>query len=1207
MELQTASTTSANLYKVQLDNAINSYVAKNQQILSGFVVPTAVPTGVIEMIDVIQKEKDDLQRLKSQTPQTLSFDALNEINKYYSQQDANEQARKQSLIQQAENEKAAREKKYQDDVTAAQQYNSGLLEPIKKKHASILKYKDKLQSVFDHYGITPLDISLSDNLTLKEFEILVDSAIDVCQRYETKQGKIFPLVTKPLKDNPNLMFTLLYMLALMLVCYFAAPFAAIPVFVIFCRSLHGMYQNFQQLQIASALMAQIDYQRFVPEDATKFVAEVTMDDIYEKLEKDLTTIKDFSAERQEALQAVRGDTSIAARCEEAVRSCRQKHAERVQQIQDYLNKVQEAYNKYLEEHPSFPCEQKNCLCMCHDFVLSKTRGTIDIVTTLPFQNFVFDSKDRDAAIKRIKLMLANTLLNVQVKQLTVEIYDPITMCADFTEFLTKDTEKYVKPNSVNLDTLMNTYRKYAQENVIALHGKTIDEFNIDAEKRELPPVEYKLLILISGFEGLSTDEKKKKEFDAFFDYSMKNGVWMWILDDHKRPDSVFIDGTNHNGGEPIQYEWEIGDKTTMIYSQALDKFKDRGIDYVTKYGDKFIPRSKWWTWDTIHEIYMPIGLMDGDPTKGLNVAPAVGDANVHSLLAGATGAGKSAAINEMLMSLITMYPPSELQLVYVDFKNVEAAKFTRGYDKNVNDWIDPKVEAKMKKDEVYYTRLSRIPHLYIISGTTDGEYALSIFNYLMDEMARRQKIINKAGVTKLEELRKQLLSRYNSEHNCKKTWHEMRMTDWDWYQENVIDAYGGDLPRLLIVLDEFQVMFNPEFVDQRIIDQINGKITAITKLARAMGCHFWFTSQSMKGTMSADTMSNFSLRMALRCSAEVSTEIIGNPASGTIKAKFGYMYSNDSAGQDASANRLWRVPFLDEKNMKDYIDPLYEMLDQMHEKHNMAEFYDEKILVPSTVLDEWYDNYSSFDDPRTFILGERAGFSEVKAPMNLSLKVDDGEGIVISAFERDDLMNLTLTMLNNIKHKGDKATLILNCMDKDTYAAMNLDEYVNPRFKDLAMPDVNVDEFVDALRAQVDMRKERGLTAKPLYVVLIMWEKCPGIGVDNAYKISDKFKAVVRDAASAGVHFIMAFREKGEIPRAVTNQLKHKFCGLLMSDQAMFFMNTNKAEKLPAKTADKGVFAIYEHGTDVEKVRVYQHPLKSVGASGVTVLEARAM
>ena len=1204
MESQTACTTSASLYEVQLAQAISSYEQTYTNKLKQFVVPTEVPTDITEIMATRKKYTGMLQELTLAQPPALNFDAIGEVNKYYNNLEDQETRRKSFLESLANEEKNKRQQQYEQDVARANQHNKDLLIPIQQKHELLLQHKKNLAYVFDHYGITPLDVSISDNITFDEFSTLIDSAVEVCEKYQKREGKIFSYVTQPLKGNTNLLVTTAYCLLLVIIAWLVLPLASIPIFGLFCYALHGMYQDIDKLRIASALMTQTDYQRFVSEQDMAYVGAVTTEDIDERLAEDLKTIKSFADDRAAAIAAVRGDSSIAQRCTEITGKVKALYAERTEDLKKYIKAVTDAEEDYLSKIKRFPAEQKNCLMMCHDFVLSRTPETIDVLTPLPFQNFVFKDDDHRAAIDLCKLYLCNTLLNVQVKQLTVEIYDPITMCADFTEFLTKDTQAYIKPNSGTLDDLMKTYRKYSQENVIALHGKTIDEFNTDAEIRELPPVEYKLLILVSGLDGLQ-DEEKRKEFDPFFDFSMKNGVWMWLFSKEPRENSLFIDGTQHTSGEPIQYTWDIGDATTMIYSKALEKFKDRGIDYVVKYGDKFIPRSKWWTWDTIHEIYMPIGLMDGDPTKGLNVAPAVGDANVHSLLAGATGAGKSAAINEMLMSLITMYPPSELQLVYVDFKNVEAAKFTRGFDKGKSDWMDAETETKLKRDESYYTRLSRIPHLRIISGTTDGEYALSIFNFLMDEMARRQKIINKAGVTKLEEMRKQILSRYNEEHSCKKTWAEMRNSDWNWYQENVINAYGGELPRLLIILDEFQVMFNPEFVDPRIIDQINGKITAITKLARAMGCHFWFTSQSMKGTMSQDTMGNFSLRMALRCSSEVSTEIIGNPASGTIKAKFGYMYSNDSAGQDATANRLWRVPFLDEKKMKDYIDPLYDMLKERHEVHNMAEFYDEKVLVPRDVLAEWYDNYGSFDDPRCFILGELAGFSVDPTPLNINLGVDDGEGFLVSAFDREDLLNLTLTLLYNIRRKEDDATVIINCMDKDVYNIMGLENYVDERFESLSGPDIDVDEFVEAIRQQIDMRKAQGAVSKPLYIVLIMWEKCPGIGVDNTFKLSDKFKAIVRDGPAQGVHFILAMREKAELPRAIASQLKHKVCGQLMSDQSSYFMNSTKVEKLPSHASDSGLFALYEYGTTLEKFRIYQHPLRAARERSVKELKAR--
>ena len=280
-----------------------------------------------------------------------------------------------------------------------------------------------------------------------------------------------------------------------------------------------------------------------------------------------------------------------------------------------------------------------------------------------------------------------------------------------------------------------------------------------------------------------------------------------------------------------------------------------------------------------------------------------------------------------------------------------------------------------------------------------------------------------------------LLANYNLEHNGDKkkgTWADMRR-DWDWYKPNVYDKYG-DLPRMLVIFDEFQVMYNPEFVDSRTIDTINSKITAITKLARAMATHFWFTSQSMKGTMSKDTIANFSLRGALRCTADVSEELLGNKAASTIKSKFGFMYTNDSAGQNKDANRFWRVPFLDEKKMPEYIDTLNAMLPEFNEKHDMAEFYDEKILVPVNELDNWYKTYpDTFNDSSVFILGERANFSTNKAPVAISLQDDGGENIMLAAFDRQDMLNLTMTMIKNLKNKDSDCTIIMNVQDAETH------------------------------------------------------------------------------------------------------------------------------------------------------------------------------
>lgn len=1147
------------------------------------------PSEMVAILEYRESATRKLKELEAVTIQDCMFDPTQHIRNKYAKLNQEQEAQKKQILSDAEQRKAEIIAQHDTDIKNAELYNQSLISPLRTKHEELLAYQNELSYVFDYYDITPLDMDISDNLTTEEFTTLIDSSIAVCLKYKRKDKGIFEKLTSPLRDEANIWFTLSYVFVFTILAYLLLPILSVPAIILMSISVHNMYKDIEKLRIARVLMSQINYNRFIPEEEFQKVSNVDTSSIDVEAQEHITSMEDLSIKMEQELTVIRKDAeSINSDCTNCKAEIQAEYNAVMKDIREKIQRADALYEKLKAESIFFPNLQNDSVVMNHNFVVGKLYGEIDVTDEIPMKNIVFCNSKREEAINDMKLYLANALLSVRVKQLTVEIYDPREMCAGFSEFFVQETKPYIKPNDMTLDKLLETYRKYSQENVIMLDSKTIDEFNEDAERRELVPKEYKLLLLVSDLEKLNEGDKKKL-FDEYLKYSANTGVMVWMIDRCTREGVLSIDGSYKLQGEKLQYTRDLGKAATKTYVTALAKYKDRGIAYGQKFGEVYIPRDKWWTFDTIKGIMMPYGLEDGDPTRGLNVAPALGDANVHALLGGATGAGKSACINQLLISLITMYPPSELMIILIDFKNVEAAKFTRGFEALYNKWMDPDVEKDLRDAGEYYTRISRIPHLKIISGTTDGEYALSVFEYLMAEMARRQEIINKFGVTKVQEMREQILASYNKEHNSdpkKGTWAEMRK-DWDWYKPNVYDKYG-DLPRLLVIFDEFQVMYNPEFVENKVIDMINGKITAFTKLARAMSAHFWFTSQSMKGTMSKDTMGNFSLRGALRCTADVSDELLGNKAASEIKEKFGFMYTNDSAGTNKDANRKWRVPFLDEKDMPYYIDTLNDMLDEFNEEHRMAEFYDEKILVPSSVFEDWYKNYTDiFKSPDTFILGERANYSINKAPLNITLQEDGGENIMIAAFDRNDMLNLTMTMIDNLKQK-EECTIIMNVQDKDTHTLLDVENIVNEAFLPLSYPRQDIDEFITALDQIVEKRSEINGPYKPIYIFCVQWERAPGISVDINYKMGDRFKDLLRKAPTVGMHFIFACREKLDMQRFIPAACNHRICGLLPKD-SVFFIETTKVEKLPSAAKKNGLFAIYEYGTTLEKFRIYQH------------------
>ena len=109
-----------------------------------------------------------------------------------------------------------------------------------------------------------------------------------------------------------------------------------------------------------------------------------------------------------------------------------------------------------------------------------------------------------------------------------------------------------------------------------------------------------------------------------------------------------------------------------------------------------------------------------------------------------------------------------------------------------------------------------------------------------------------------------------------------------------------------------------------------------------------------------------------------------------------------------------------------------------------------------------------------------------------------------------------------------------------------------------------------------------------MYVFCINYERAPYISVDSDYKFQDRFKAIVRDAPTVGIHFVFSAREKLEMPRFLPQACNHRLCGLIPKD-AFFFIEDPRVEKLPDASKDCGLFAIYEFGTSKTKLRIYQH------------------
>lgn len=1119
------------------------------------------------------------------------YSAKSFVETKYQQLEADKQAKIQEIQNQAQMEEQQRIAAVQGYNNEAQQYNSSLTNEIKKKHIKLRKYKKSLDNLFKHFNITPVSLDISDDATEDDINKMLDAAIEICKKYN-KQRKASPITkyTDKLKQGDGIYSLAIFMLAIVFV-YLLTPVIGIAYYANTIKNSMGIANDVEALKLARALMSEMDYKRFISQESYKELQELPeMTDIYQQSMQMISELPDYTEAHQVELQnAETLQNMYQELIEQATSTLHTRINDLVIEHQNTVAECEKKIEEFLSDYKPFPTIYSESAVLSHDFVFGRYNGTLDVTMSVPLKNIVFkynDNDDYQIAVNRCKLYLANILLKVQPRKLDVTISDPLYQGADFTEFIIPEVSEYIKVVDTTFTESIENVRKVSLQNITKLHNNDIDEFNREAEEKGLVTIPYKLLIIASG---IKHDEKGKTEgyddkMKAYFAESMKAGILIWIIDTTSYVGTIEDKITNVSlrRGVPIEYTTELGEQAIMTFKDGIENFKPATLHYTKGFAERYIPKDKWWTWDTVKGIELNFGLADGDPSRGFPLV--LGDDNVHALMGGATGAGKSAAINQMLVSLITKYPPSELNIIYIDFKNVEAAKFTRGV-KDDGSYMSKDEMTQLLKDGTYFKRVSIIPHLSVISGTTDGAYALSLFRALNKEMQRRQGIINKYGKTKIQNVREDILKQYSEEHGGKKVkWHDMRQ-DWDWYKTHVIDE-GLEIPRLLVICDEFQVMFNDKVVPPKIIDEITSLITLVTKLARAMCCHLWFTSQSMKGTLSNDTKANFSVRAALRSTSEVSTELLGNDIASKIKEKFGYMYTNDTAGQNKEANKLWRVPFLSDDEIDEYVSSVRELLEPMHEESHEAVFFDEKQLIPSYVIDEWYEDYpDTFDGQTTFIVGERADYSVNKAPVTMVLSEDANENVLVSGFNREDVLNNTLTLLTNLKHKND-VTVILNIADKNSYDLVVPENYVDESVKSLCNPMIDFKDMLMTVVGIVQSRIESGEVGQPIFVFLMFWE-ITGVFSGLKYSEEDAVKTALRLGPTVKVYFIFTMSNKMDMQTWVTKTCNHRL-GAQNSKDTYFFIETTQVEKLPTNKAD-GNFAYYELGTKLNKFKIYQH------------------
>ena len=203
----------------------------------------------------------------------------------------------------------------------------------------------------------------------------------------------------------------------------------------------------------------------------------------------------------------------------------------------------------------------------------------------------------------------------------------------------------------------------------------------------------------------------------------------------------------------------------------------------------------------------------------------------HLLVAGATGTGKSVAINAIITSLLYKKHPAELKLVMVDPKMVEFAPY--------KPLLRHYLAATPDTD----------PEQVVI---TDCDKVVNTLNSLVIEMENRYKLLMDAGVRNLEDYNEKFVSR--------------RLNPNKVVADTLHHQY---LPYIVIIIDEYG-----DFIMQA-GKQVETPIARITQKARAVGMHMILATQRPSVNIVTGVIkANIPTRMALRTQSVVDSRTV---------------------------------------------------------------------------------------------------------------------------------------------------------------------------------------------------------------------------------------------------------------------------------------------------------------------------------------------
>jgi hypothetical protein len=480
--------------------------------------------------------------------------------------------------------------------------------------------------------------------------------------------------------------------------------------------------------------------------------------------------------------------------------------------------------------------------------------------------------------------------------------------------------------------------------------------------------------------------------------------------------------------------------------------------------------SSWWKGSTAKAVEAPIGQSGARGVQRLVFGEGTAH---HALLVGQTGSGKTNLMHVLITTLALNYSPDEIELYLIDFKGGVGFK-------------------------QYAT--CRLPQARVIAIQSEREFGLSVLDGLEAELKRRFDLFRSAGVENLTEYRAKTSEK---------------------------------MPRLLLIVDEFQEFFQPQ---DDLAQQARSFFDRIVRQGRAFGIHILLATQSLSGTaaLPSSTQEQMGIRIVLQCSENDARVILadGNHGARQITRRGEGIY-NDASGR-IEGNKPFQAPLYSDSDFEKCMAAIRQLADErgnkagplIFEGNEAARIEECQTLTCVATVAKWPEKQQM----ATTWLGEPVA---IRPPVAARFQRQAGRHLLIVAREEEEglgvLYSAWAALLAHHSPASGVRFLVLDHSNPDCEwngLANTIQEQFEHQIELLNRR--SLAEHIPALLREAGQRLSNANVKTPsIYVMFLGLHRVRDLRPDDGAPfrpgektLADSFAQLLRDGPEAGIHVL---------------------------------------------------------------------------------------